>query len=560
MFKPTENQKKSLALTKTENILKIEAVAGSGKTSTLKYIADNMYIPMLYLAYNKSMAMDARAKFPSNVDVKSVHGLAYREVGNNFAHKLSRPLGRYRNVASTGNEISLYYKIPDMAVGDKKIPKAFIGLIVKDTVNAYEQSADPILIAKHIPSRHKTDIQKRFPALDWVKLEKMLVKKAKNLWEDRSDIFSDVLCTHDTYLKLFQLSKPVLNGYKVILLDEAQDSNQVTLDIVLSQQKHSKIVLVGDKRQAIYGWRGAINAMEQVTSEGVRLDQSFRFGEEIADLCSHILKEPVKGNPDLNSKAGYINMIDETQHYTILFRRNITLIYHAIILMQEGKVVDINIDVKDFVSMLHSAHCLFLGNARGVKHEAILPYACWDDLLTEAKSDPELTRISQIIRAGETDSVLETLRTYDRKKKPDVTLTTAHKAKGLEYDYVLLAEDFPSVFDERGKFIGLNGEEQNLLYVATSRAKKVLQYNTTVRDILLMNGVTHDKINRGLPVDNVKMAVIGADSSGATVEAMFDKLVPKTGDNYNQAYENWLEEEGSCGDWLGQVDKMPTVK
>ncbi|APS68750.1 hypothetical protein AVI55_16905 (plasmid) [Piscirickettsia salmonis] len=37
--------------------------------------------------------------------------------------------------------------------------------------------------------------------------------------------------THDGYLKLYQLSKPILNQYDFIMLDEAQDANPAILDI-----------------------------------------------------------------------------------------------------------------------------------------------------------------------------------------------------------------------------------------------------------------------------------------------------------------------------------------
>jgi len=58
----------------------------------------------------------------------------------------------------------------------------------------------------------------------------------------------------------------------------------------------------------------------------------------------------------------------------------------------------------------------------------------------------------------------------------DVHLATVHKAKGLEWDTVVLGEDFPSPEDllQPGQGIDLS-QEANALYVALTRAQKALQ-------------------------------------------------------------------------------------
>ena len=62
--------------------------------------------------------------------------------------------------------------------------------------------------------------------------------------------------THDVYLKLYQLSKPSIQGYDYIMLDEAQDANPSILDILSHQQIQR--IYVGDKNQQIYEFRGTI--------------------------------------------------------------------------------------------------------------------------------------------------------------------------------------------------------------------------------------------------------------------------------------------------------------
>ena len=93
---------------------------------------------------------------------------------------------------------------------------------------------------------------------------------------------------HDGYLKLWALTNPVIQR-DFILLDEAQDTNEVVLDVLKRQQ--SQFVCVGDAHQQIYEWRGAVNAMQRIrTANHCYLTMSFRFGEPIAQAANQILR------------------------------------------------------------------------------------------------------------------------------------------------------------------------------------------------------------------------------------------------------------------------------
>ncbi|MNC27648.1 hypothetical protein D3C75_758250 [compost metagenome] len=71
-------------------------------------------------------------------------------------------------------------------------------------------------------------------------------------------------------------------------------------------------------------------------------------------------------------------------------------------------------------------------------------------------------------------------------------MTTAHKAKGREFEIVVLADDFPEVHDKAGEFIGLEDTEANLLYVGLTRAMRVLVRNKTLRDIRKAMGIVSE--------------------------------------------------------------------
>ena len=58
------------------------SVPGTGKTTTLvKYAEQRPHIRFLYVAFNKSVACEAERRFPKNVECKTVHSLAFSDVG-----------------------------------------------------------------------------------------------------------------------------------------------------------------------------------------------------------------------------------------------------------------------------------------------------------------------------------------------------------------------------------------------------------------------------------------------------------------------------------------------
>lgn len=485
-FSPTKEQKESLNVFEIEQILKISAKAGTGKTSTLKFIAESHpELTFLYVAFNKSMANDAAKKFPDNVHVMTIHSLAYRNIGKHYAHKLTRPTGRYINMAGTGSEIAQHYGIFDMKDHNGAVlTKNYLGLIVKDTVNTFERSDKDKIAESHIPKFHMDDIKRRF-ALKESKVKKEILSVAKKLWEDRCDKEERILCTHDTYLKLYQMSKPKFETYDCVLIDEAQDTSDVMISLFSNIKP--KIVYVGDKHQAIYGWRGSVNAMEKISAPEVKLTQSFRFGKDIADVAKLIIDEEVTG---LESIKSIVGEIDPNKPYTVLYRKNVTLIFEALEMIARGEKIFLNIDVRDFVSMLESALHLHNKQIKKVKHELIVPYATWGDLVNEAQSDPSMGKLVKIVQEGRAQEVINNLNFSEKSEATaDVILTTSHKAKGLEWDQVVLADDFKSCYDSKGKLQKVDQEEDNLLYVACTRARKVLKPNSVVEEKFLLKGI-----------------------------------------------------------------------
>jgi superfamily II DNA or RNA helicase len=80
MVQPTDEQEKAVEKFRTRRPLKIAAFAGTGKTSTLSFMARSRRSSGLYLAFNKAIATEAKEKFPRTVDCRTTYSLAYRSV------------------------------------------------------------------------------------------------------------------------------------------------------------------------------------------------------------------------------------------------------------------------------------------------------------------------------------------------------------------------------------------------------------------------------------------------------------------------------------------------
>jgi superfamily I DNA/RNA helicase len=81
----------------------------------------------------------------------------------------------------------------------------------------------------------------------------------------------------------------------------------------------------------------------------------------------------------------------------------------------------------------------------------------------------------RIITNYGTQKIIDICDTSVSPEKADIVISTAHKAKGLEWDRVRIGADFkaPDTPNDEGKY-DLPAGEWRLLYVSVTRAKKHL--------------------------------------------------------------------------------------
>lgn len=452
-MKPTHEQVACIDAFQRGDNLKINAFAGTGKTTTLKglSVSDKGRQSGLYVAFNKAIAVEAASKFPSAVTCKTAHSLAYHAVGKHYRHRLTR--------FTHHHIISLL----DLNSKHHMLSAGAMAFAVLDTVNRFCQSELPRITLECVPARSVDEFNNPDNQLQ---AGLQIIKCAQNVWQAMKDKRQTFPITHDVYLKLWQLTKPSLQS-DYILFDEAQDASPVMLDVIQSQ-KDSQIICVGDPYQQIYSWRGAVNAMEQIKTDSTcTLSQSFRFGEEIADVANCILQTQLnadvelKGTPTIKSHVGKV-----TDPKCLLFRTNMALIERIVHELERGKKVSVVGGTQGVISLVNGAEALQDG--RRTKVPELSMFKTWDSVVEMSETDAgkDLQVLVNIMDKYKSDKIVGFLKkTEDDESTADIVVSTGHKAKGREWESVWLASDFK---DKSSEYY--TPEESNLLYVAATRA------------------------------------------------------------------------------------------
>jgi hypothetical protein len=475
--------------------IKVAALAGTGKSSTAEMlVAAHPGWAILYLAYNADIVDAAKRRFKKaeldHATVLTTHGLAWRmlDVAQWIPQKgAPRSMRRW--------EVDRWLRQTRCSV-PSTVRHGTAGHIVLTTTRTYCQSADPEPTVAHVPEM-VMDAETR----------KWAAETAKQLFRAMLDIKNATIpLEHDAYLKYFQTQQMPLH-YNLIILDEAQDSNKCVMAIADAQAGIQ--ILLGDENQMINRYRGATSAMKTPGAE-YPLSQSWRFGEAIADLANVVMQfipgnwptfTPLRGTPSIHSTIGPIN---ETP-YTVLCRSNRGVFEAAFEAASAGLRINSGAkDLEDAILLVESAHALMTNTRLQKRHPDIQEFRDWDQLTEEAQHDESLKWLKKLVETHADDmaEICQALRDAKTrmKKQADVLIVTCHRSKGLEYENVILADDFaglniaiqkmvdalgkiaaPTEADLRAAFKSLPVDELNLLYVAVTRAQGRLQTNSTVR-------------------------------------------------------------------------------
>lgn len=475
-YAPTPEQEAAIAAFRHGEHIALEAGAGTGKTSTLKFLsaavpdrADGSPRTGIYMAYNASIAKEAAREFPPNTVCKTGHAHFMRgitpaqrarlfDMPRQFGDQQARILGITGPTRIT----------PDVVYAPRQVAR-----VAMETVTRFARSGAREISGKHVPTQVRLEAPDARAALAAV-----VVPYARRAWEDIVSETGQLKWDHDYYRKLFHLNDQRLAG-DFLFLDEAQDSNGVVIAIVKAHQADGmRVVAVGDRQQSINGWMGAVDAMDAFNGTRLQLSKSFRFGPAIANeanLWLDALDSDLRiiGHDPVGS---VVRPLRDDVPDAILCRKNATAIAEAMRLTDQGLRVGLVKQVGQQVAGLAKA-AQQLKETGYTDHAELCAFTSWGQVQEYVEQDhggSDLAVFVKLVDDYGCDKILAAMDRLAPEGTQQVTISTAHRSKGMEWDRVRIAGDFEPQTDHETGDMRVNRDDFMLAYVAVTRAKKVL--------------------------------------------------------------------------------------
>lgn len=475
--------------------LVVEASAGSGKTYTIiqciKLIDNDNRI--LFCAFNRDIVKEISKKVKGydNVDVRTVHGIGYLMLQRNFDSKYI-PIDEFKYYSHVRDNISNYSTIDLHELKHRKYFQ-YIENIIKIVDLARFNLIDSMkelngIINKYNVETLADEAEIALQVLSWGKENIETIDYTDMIW------LPNVL-----YLK------PIGLQYDWIMLDECQDISVAQRELVLKlQKKGTRYIFTGDENQSIYGFNGSLpEQFEELkklpNTTSLPLSISYRCPKNIVNFAK-ILVPSIEYN-EKNEKDGEIlynvKLEDIEDGDMIICRNNAPLmkIYNDFIRMGrkcfiKGKDIGTNLKslikstkknelnqnlendgvfVRLYSSLFDTRDNIMLNN--NIDYDAAISNSIFVNKLDSIKA-------LEVLAEGlvTTDELINRIdNTFSDKKKEGISLSTIHKAKGLEANNVYIAcrSLLPSktaVKDWEKQ------QEKNLMYVAYTRAKEKLGF------------------------------------------------------------------------------------
>lgn len=491
--KPTPEQEEIVEGTSNlqyAEVAKLVAYAGAAKTTTLEMIAFANRMPTAYLAFNSSIAREARdsRRFAgSKCDPMTMHSLFYRHVVEEHGQVVNL---NTRDVRESMAMAQTWF--PRLAGWNDYRLSAALKRTLQEFCNSADMEPSPeharaALVSAVGDPDSMSNAGHRARAEEAIRmLSAPLASAAEALFEELVD---NQKITHDIYLKMGHLNPDLMRRafapYKRILFDEGQDANPVQIAILKAM--NLPLVIVGDPYQSIYSWRGAVNALDLFEGREFHLTTSFRFNDQMAETARRILDNRPEGRPVkrlVGSGSGRFHSTDLPQ-IAILTRSNMGAINEAIRMSDKGLPFHFD-NAREVLDDLTAAVNLF-ERGRVSESGTFAGYTSWDEVKAEAEDsgDNAVGRIVKIVEDGRAPMVQSMiLNSIGNPGESKFTIMTAHRSKGLEFPAVRMGEDWSNMEDMAWRYIKAKDksraaviqalEAYNLVYVAFTRAKALL--------------------------------------------------------------------------------------
>ena len=490
-----------------KNNMAIEALAGSGKTSTALMLTELTKTSDVYVAFNKSIQMEMKEKLKNpKTKCYTMHGLALSVMRHN--------LEQVKKEAELDN-LKIHKIIDEIFDLEYKDDKKFNTFEYRDYVKNNYITLYNIVRLKNIEVLNADNIEwicdelgvfqstSEFIAhsynqmLNWIeKIDELSLK----IFEEKCVIdFTDMLYITLKKLQTQEWNIPYWMLFTNIYYDEFQDASLLHQKLIrYFKRSNGRFILIYDKNQAIYGFAGAeCKATDNVDRmflpvEHFRLPINYRCGKDILKYVNRQFDVGILPRP--NATVGEVNRLDESKlkdkvkpNDFIIGRKNQQLISTAMHLVKSG--IRVYLSDKEIVSKI-------VQTIKNIKKKTISEiYAYCNDFLQKYEELKESERKKfdredidlililidhfckdhQLGMKYKTDYFMSYVQNMINVDNPDgcIRIMSIHKSKGLEADNVfVLNEGRP--FIELGRSADMVQQERNLSYVALTRAKEKL--------------------------------------------------------------------------------------
>jgi len=484
----------------------IQAVAGSGKTSTMIEAMSRMQGRVLYLVFNKKNQVEAAGKITNPaVCVKTFHALG-------FGLLTSARKGRYN---LDGQKV---YNIAKNLIGDDKSKLVLVPFLARlvslakiSGVGAVESkpfgnNATWSAIIDHhalsIPEKSgcEDDDDCGFTEDEVIDLAKRV------LTISNQSINSNLIDFDDQIYAPIYLGLKAQQQYDWVVIDESQDTSDLRRDVArLHLAPNGRFIAVGDSNQAVYGFAGADHdSMDKIKEvmDAVSLPLSTCYR-----CAKNIVAHAQKWNPAIQSfegqQDGIVRELDWSSFASdftqwgfskadaILCRKNAPLASIAFQLLRKG--IPCRIEGRNVADSIKALANRWKVNDLSKLRDRVDAYlskeldklAKKDQLhkseALEDKCETLIALIDRCIEAGQTTKA-DLFNSIDRMfgdtpvgQVPDVlVLSSVHRSKGLEWNRVFLLDRPQFMPSKAARKDWQMGQEENLIYVAITRAKAEL--------------------------------------------------------------------------------------
>jgi hypothetical protein len=456
-----------------KKIINIVGVPGAGKTKLIEDIARHSpRNTFLYLSFGRENTKNARRRMPKNVTCSSFHAQAKKSLSLNPSRIIKK---------LTLGEANQALKAIGLAAKEAKTLESFVILNSLFCMSGFplKKIHQLIKMKQHI-----------FPAMTPEEMGHLSMAYCKYwaaLWVTDKNIGLPV--THDMYFKAYATCASALQ-YDFLIVDEMQDLNDAMyscIDRVSRISPETRTIKLGDPCQQIYSFRGASN---QFSSENFdySLVQSHRFGKQLCNITNEFMGaqnipyytniESAKDSTRIlapGSISDLISSIAGGSRPTVISRYNITL-WHMVKNMAMGGVMSaINGSNESELDFLQSLYRLSEGEYVNTPELKGISYKRYHQMARVNHDNAGILacRFVESMK-GNGASVFKMIREHlTTPKKAHVLFTTVHQAKGLEFNDVIMTDDFPECRSESGdKFLQVTKDEANIIYTAMTRAKE----------------------------------------------------------------------------------------